>query len=336
MNDTNQSIKSPAIERLSWVTLPRKSKVSWVRWWGRLICLGSSREIHVYWGWWQWKARIRDESSGARPPDSYFPIVFRHYYVRGTGFYLHALYGLMSIATSCISIVVVLIVCFGLSCILCYLWKIYTRRVPPSKQPALRSSTDSRSHKSPSLTVHHDVQVTIRPTPSPQTRHYLSSETLAYIDDTPFLGGSPWSRLEQSFSALRPSPIQCRYSTSHLDTIGHYRNVNGQPIPFNVPFIRSQSDTTLSPSARMSEDQTRRAQEIPDEMRMLKISVPSLSAYPFIKPVVSFDSERELAEFNQMSLIDSHRTRTIWTMSVNKTLESVPMPVLIKEREKFE
>ena len=215
-------------------------------------------------------------------------------------------------ATRCLSLGIVLLLCVGLSLILCHLWKFVTRNVLPSKQPALRTSDNHQLHKSGSLTVHHDVLVTIRHAPSPQTRHDVSSETLTYIDEptffsipavvgsfAPFISGSLWSRGEQSHSALRSGQRPYRYSTGHLDTLGHYRNINGQPIQLNVPFIRSQSDTTLFPTGR--------THEIPAEMRMLKISVPSLNAYPFIKSVVSFDSERELDEFNQMSLLSIDR-----------------------------
>jgi hypothetical protein len=235
---------------------------------------------------------------------------------------------------------IILIVCFGLSLVVCHLWKMVSRGV---------SSSDSDQPDKPSsLAVHHDVLVTIRHAPSPpQMGQHVSSETLAYIDEpplfsippadgsfTPFIGRSLWSRDEQSFSALRPGQRPCRYSTGHLDTLGHYRNINGQPIPLHRPSIRSQSDTTLT--------RTRRVHEIPKEMRMLKISVPSLNAYPFTKSVgsvVSFDSERELDEFNHMSLLSIDR-QSPSTNNMDKECKqntSILAAVgFIKEREKFE
>lgn len=222
-----------------------------------------------------------------------------------------------------------------------------TRNVSPSKPPALRTSDNDQLHKSGSLTVHHDVLVTIRHASSPQTRHDVSSETLTYIDEptlfsipplgglfAPFISGSLWPRGEQSRSALRSAQRPYRYSTGHLDTLGHYRNINGQPIQLNVPFIRSQSDTTLSATGR--------TRAIPAEMRMLKMSVPSLNAYPFIKSVGSvrsFDSEREVDEFNQMSLLSIDRQSPNTNNMDDECKQNTSSRAGVgfrKEREKFE
>jgi hypothetical protein len=171
----------------------------------------------------------------------------------------------------------------------------------------ITKNSDNSLHKPNSLTIHHDVMVTIRHSPEQQTTNSLWNQepyhTLDYIDEQPIYHIpsneiSPWPWIKQS-----NSKISRRFSTRHLDIIGHYRNVNGQPV--HLPLMQSNSDITFPPIAKFSQVSDYINQSL-DEIEILKISVPLLNQYPLVKStssVISFDSQIELEEFNQMTFV---------------------------------
>jgi hypothetical protein len=122
-----------------------------------------------------------------------------------------------------------------------------------------------------------------------QTTNSLWNEdpyhTLEYIDEPPLYQIPSW--IKQSNSELNQKQMPHRFSTRH-------RNLNGQ-LAVNIPLIPSNNDMTLSPMLNFN-----------DDMEILKISVPLLNQYPVRKSsssIISFDSQHELNEFNQMTYV---------------------------------
>jgi hypothetical protein len=129
----------------------------------------------------------------------------------------------------------------------------------------------SSIEKPDALTIHHNVMLTIQHL-SQQCMinsfpHQDPYETLDYIDDQ--LPSSSWIK-----------QIPHRFSTRH-------RNVNRQ-LSVNIPLIQSHSDM------------------MNEKYSDMKISVPLLNQYSLIKSsssIISFDSQIELEEFNQMTSV---------------------------------
>ena len=187
--------------------------------------------------------------------------------------------------------------------------------------------------KQNSLTIHHDVMVTIQHSSEQQPINPLWN-TLDYIDEQPIyhipstdissnqLTQIPsWSWIKQSNSEIGQEQIPHRFSTRH-------RNVNGQPPTHPAINIPSNSDITLTPIVKfnqISDTLSHNISEQHNDIEILKISVPLLNQYPLIKStssIISFDSQIELDEFDQMTFVctenesaDNHRT--IWNINVN-------------------
>jgi len=139
----------------------------------------------------------------------------------------------------------------------------------------------SSIEKANSLTIHHDVMLTIQHL-SEQNSLWNQSpyHTLDYIDEQPI--SCSW--IKHLNSEIKQEQIPSKYSTRH-------RNVNRQ-LSVNI------SDRTFSPLIKFNEKY--------NDIEILKISVPLLNQYPLIKSsnsIISFDSQNELDEFNQMTSI---------------------------------
>jgi hypothetical protein len=110
--------------------------------------------------------------------------------------------------------------------------------------------------------------------------------TFDYIDEQPIY----------HVSSNQLTQIPYRFSTRH-------RNVNGQPP------IQSNNDMTLPFLVKfnqISDSLSNNINEQHNDIEILKISVPLLNQYPLIKStssVISFDSQIELDEFNQMTFV---------------------------------
>lgn len=149
------------------------------------------------------------------------------------------------------------------------------------------SPTHPSINKPNALTIHHDVMLTIQRLPSQRPNTILSIEdlypALEYIDDQTTSTLPQWIRIKE---------IPHRYSTRH-------RNVNRQ-FSMNIPLVRSHSDMTLSSNRQIPTI----SDEKSSEMKMLKISVPIFNNYSRMYSSysnMSFDSQRELDEFHQMT-----------------------------------
>lgn len=206
----------------------------------------------------------------------------------------------MFLYLSVILIILLVILCFGLSVLIFYLFKCHSNNVPFSSIPVGKGS--------PVLTVHHDVQVTIE---HQSSLNQFQDSSMDYIDDAPIYPIPSWSPLEQSKSMRKSNEMSCRYSTNHLDIIGQYRNVNGQPIAVSIPLVQSVNLPTIV-SSRVQCDQVSlngnvSTNQVDDDIAMLKISIPYLNTYPLISSassIISFDSQIELDQFQQMSLLN--------------------------------
>ena len=116
---------------------------------------------------------------------------------------------------------------------------------------------------------------------------------------------SAWSFTRQSSSDIKQDRTLHRFSTRH-------RNENGQlptQLSVNIPLIKSNNDIKLPVSVKFhsifdSIDNSISQQY--NDMKILRISVPLLNQYSLLKSrdsIHSFDSENELNEFNQMTLV---------------------------------
>jgi len=156
-----------------------------------------------------------------------------------------------------------------------------------------------------SLTIYHDVLLTIQHLSQQQTTNSLWNQppyhTLDYIDEqsiyhiplNQLIQTPSWSWIKQS-----NSEIPHRFSTRH-------RNVNRQ-LSVNIPLIQSNSDRTLPPIVKFNQISNFNINEKHNDIEILKISVPLLTQYPLIKSsssIISFDSQIELDEFNQMTSV---------------------------------
>lgn len=138
------------------------------------------------------------------------------------------------------------------------------------------SSIETYPSKPNAYTIHHNVLLTIQHISSPPICQSFWNEepyqSLNFIDDRPI--------------HIKQSQLPHRYCTRQ-------RNINGQ-IAVNIPLIPSTSDTNLS------------SNEMNNEMKILKISIPLLNEYSLrtsSSTIHSFDSQNELNEFNQMSCV---------------------------------
>ena len=165
------------------------------------------------------------------------------------------------------------------------------------------------------LTIHHDVVLTIEHTSGQRTVdplwNHMSYHAFDYIDEQPTYSApstdissnqlthvSPWSWMKESSADLRQEHIAHRLSTRH-------RNVNGQPPAQLAIPMSSHSNITLAPTAQSNQISDSLSDHI-NEMEIIKISVPFLTQYPVVRSassVISFDSQNELDQFNQMSSV---------------------------------
>ncbi|CAF0732958.1 unnamed protein product [Adineta ricciae] len=195
---------------------------------------------------------------------------------------------------------ITLLILFGviISVIVCYSLK---QRCSPSR------TCNYPINKCKSLTVHHDVTVTIQQSFDQQKINSFWNQmpyyTFDYIDHQPVYSSpstdtSSW--IETSNSDLRQEQIAHRFSTRQ-------RNVNGQPPTQLAIQLSSNSEITqipLAKSTQISDSFHESTIDQSDDVQILHISVPFLNYHPTVQSsssIISFDSQIEVDQFNRMT-----------------------------------
>lgn len=201
-----------------------------------------------------------------------------------------------------IIVICLIVFCFIIILIICYLLK-------KRWSTQISSSTDHSIEKQNSLIIHHDVLVKIQHSSDSHFNHSLWNQapyhTLDFIDEQPIYHTSsnhlwPWEN--QSNADLIQQKILHRFSTRH-------RNLNGQPLTqlsVNIPIPKSNSDIKIPVLVKfhqISRSENDSLDEQHNDIEILKICVPLLNQYPSKESIISFDSQNELDEFNEMTLV---------------------------------
>ncbi|CAF1252808.1 unnamed protein product [Rotaria magnacalcarata] len=174
-----------------------------------------------------------------------------------------------------------------------------------------KSSSSFRiNEKRNSLLIHHDVRLTIQHSNEQQLKASLWNQapyhTLDYIDEQSLYHMTSKQLIKIPSWLWKKQQLLQRFSTRQ-------RNLNGQSpsteLSANIPRMKSNSDIKfpfLVKFHQISDSINNSLDEQHNNVEILKISVPFLDQYPLVKPatsIVSFDSQNELEEFNQMTSV---------------------------------